>query len=194
MKRWRRNFYHLGFGLLFPVGYYFGHRQGAVILISCLFVLFLVFEIVRFKHQEFNKWVFKYLSPLIKTKERFQPTGTTFFLFGVLVAIISCPHHIVVASLTFLAISDVAAAVVGERWGRIKILNKTLEGGISFFVTALLVGMALLHLPRMQMEGLNFRLIAWGALVAALVELFSYKIDDNLTVPIITSLVMKIIS
>lgn len=181
-------------GLFFPIGYYFGHKPGTVLLISSLFIIFLIFEITRFKSANFNNWVFEHLTPLVKSKERFQPVGTTFFLLGVLITVIFFPHYIVVTALTFLAISDVAAAVVGERWGKIKILNKTLEGAISFFVTAILSGIVLMHLPLMQTEGLTFRLVVWGSLTAALVELFSYKMDDNFTIPIITSLVMTIIA
>ena len=194
MKKWQRNFYHFGVGILFPLGYYFGHKPGATIFISFLLVLILIFEFERFKRPGFNRWVFEHLSSLVKSKERFQPIGTTYFLFGVLLTVILFPHHIAIASLTFLAVGDVAAAVVGERYGRIKILNKSLEGTITFFITAFLAGIVLVRLPRMQMEGLNFQLVIWGALTATLVEFLSFKIDDNLTVPVLTSLVMKIIA
>lgn len=194
MKKWQRNFYHLGLGLLFPFCYYFGQKEGAIIFISILFIFILIFEVARFKHPGLNRWVLEHLHSLIKSKERFQPIGTTYFLLGALLTVILFPHHIAIASLTFLAIGDVAAAVVGERYGRIKILNKSLEGTIAFFITALLAGIVLIQLPRMQMEGLNLQLVIWGALTATLVELFSFKIDDNLTVPVLASLVMKIIS
>ena len=194
MKKWQRNFYHLGLGLLFPLGYYFGHKPGATIFISTLFILMLVFEIERFSYPGFNRWIFEHFGSLVKSKERFQPIGTTYFLLGALLTVILFPHYIAVASLTFLAVGDVAAAVVGERYGRIKIRNKSLEGTITFFITALVAGFALMQLPRMQMEGLNLQLVIWGALTATLVEFLSFKIDDNLTVPILTSLVMKIIA
>ena len=195
MKKWQRNFYHVGTGLLFPLGYYFGNKPGTIILISILLILTLLFEIERFRHPSLNKWVFEHLGSLIKSKEKFQPIGTTYFLLGALLTVILFPHHIAVASLTFLALGDVAAAVIGERYGRIKIFNKkSLEGTTAFFVTALIAGIALMQLPRMQMEGFNFQLVIWGSLTATLVELFSFKIDDNLSVPVIASLVMKIIS
>lgn len=181
-------------GVLFPIGYYFGHKPGATIFISFLFILILIFEVERFKKPGFNRWVFEHLSSLVKSKERFQPIGTTYFLFGVLLTVILFPHHIVVASLTFLALGDVVAAAVGERYGRIKILGKTLEGSITFFITAFVAGLLLMRLPRMQMEGLNLELVIWGAVSATVVELLSFKIDDNLTVPILTSLVMVLVS
>ena len=140
MKKWQRNLYHVGFGILFPIGYYFGHRPGATLFISFLLILSVIFDVQRFRKPGFNQWVFEHLSSLVKSKERFQPTGTTYFLMGVLLSIILFPHHITVASLTFLVLGDVTAATVGERYGRVKILGKTLEGSLTFFATALASG------------------------------------------------------
>lgn len=193
MKKWQRNLYHFGMGLLFPVCYYFGHKPGATIFISFLFILILVFEIQRFRKPGFNRWVFEHLSSLVKSKERFQPIGTTYFLLGTLLTVVLFLHHIAVAALTFIAIGDVPAAIVGERYGRIKILGRSLEGSIAFFISSFLSGLILLTLPRMQIEGLNFQLVLWGTLTATVVELLSFKIDDNLTVPPLTSLVMMLI-
>ncbi len=194
MKKWQRNVYHLGTGLLFPLGYYFGNKIGTIIVISIFFIILVILEILRFKHSGFNKWAFKHLTPLFKSKEKSHLVGTTYFLFGALTAVIFSPKYIAILSLTFLAVADVAAAFVGERYGRIRIYNKkSLEGAIAFFIVAVLSGIALIQLPSLQAEGLNFRLVVWGSLTAALVELFSSKIDDNLTIPIITSIVMMII-
>ncbi|MFH1548332.1 MAG: hypothetical protein ABID32_03350, partial [Candidatus Omnitrophota bacterium] len=143
----------------------------------------------------FNKWAFKHLNPLFKPKEKSHLVGTTYFLLGTLIAVIFAPKYIAILSLTFLAISDVAAAFVGERCGRIKIFNnKTLEGSTAFFLTALLIGIVFMQLPLMRTEGLNLQLILWGSLTATLVELFSYKVDDNLSIPVIASLVMTILA
>ncbi len=195
MKKWQRNVYHLGTGLLFPIGYYFGNKPGAVVTIAIFFLILVVLEIFRFKHSGFNKWAFKHLNPLFKPKEKSHLVGTTYFLLGTLIAVIFAPKYIAILSLTFLAISDVAAAFVGERYGRIKIFNnKTLEGSAAFFLTALLIGIVFMQLPLMRTEGLNLQLILWGSLTATLVELFSYKVDDNLSIPVIASLVMTILA
>ncbi len=192
MKKWQRNVYHLGTGLLFPLGYYFGHKPGAIITISIFFIILLTLEIARFKHPGFNKWAFKHLNPLFKPKEKSHLVGTTYFLLGALITVIFAPKHIAILSLTFLAISDVAAAFVGERYGRIKLFDKTLEGSIAFFITSLICGILLMQLPKIQTAGFNLQLVILGALTATLVEFLPLKIDDNFTVPIITSLVMMI--
>jgi len=195
MKKWQRNVYHLGTGLLFPIGYYFGHKTGTIITISIFFLIILILEIFRFKNSGFNKWAFKHLTPLFKPKEKSHLVGTTYFLLGTLIAVIFSPKYIAILSLSFLAVSDVAAAFVGERWGRIRIYNKkSLEGAISFFISAMILGIALMQVPSLRFAGLNLQLVLYGSLTAALVELFSSKIDDNFTIPVITSLVMTIIA
>jgi glycerol-3-phosphate acyltransferase PlsY len=194
MKKWQRNVYHLGTGLLFPIGYYFGHKIGTVITIAIFFLILLALEIARFKHPGFNKWAFKHLNPLFKPKEKSHLVGTTYFLLGALITVIFSPKYIAIVSLTFLAVADVAAAFVGERYGRIKFFDKTLEGSMAFFITSIVIGIVLMQLPKMQTAGLNFQLVIWGALTATIVELFSVKIDDNLTIPILTSLIMILIS
>ena len=195
MKKWQRNVYHLGTGLLFPIGYYFGHKTGTIITISIFFLIILILEIFRFKNSGFNKWAFKHLNPLFKAKEKSHLVGTTYFLLGTLIAVIFSPKYIAILCLAFLAVSDVAAAFVGERWGRIRIYNKkSLEGAISFFISAMILGIALMQFPSLRFAGLNLQLVIYGSLIATLVELFSSKIDDNFTIPVITSLLMTIIA
>jgi dolichol kinase len=83
---------------------------------------------------------------------------------------------------------DAAATLVGVKWGRIKLGQRSLEGSIAFFLICLIVGLGLL---RVLMLNLNIVLI--GALAAALIELLPLPFDDNLTVPIFSALVMSLI-
>lgn len=193
MKKWQRNVYHLGTGLLFPIGYYFGHKPGVIITISIFSIILVTLEIFRFKHPGFNKWALKHLSPLFKPKEKSHLVGTTYFLLGALIAVIFSPKYIAILSLTFLAVADVAAAFVGERYGKIKLFQKTLEGSIAFFITSVLCGIVLMQLPRIQTAGFNLQLVILGALTATLVELLPLKTDDNFNIPVITSLLLTII-
>ncbi|NOZ63661.1 MAG: hypothetical protein GXO71_01720 [Caldiserica bacterium] len=186
-KRWHRNLYHLGVGILFPLGYYFASSKlWPAVFTGFLLLLVLIFEIERFTHPGFNNWVFRNIRGLVKEEERKKPIGTTFFLVSVLITILVFPKFIGVAALTFLALGDVSAAIVGEKWGRIKIFNKTLEGFLGFFIVALLSGWFLSH----YFSQLTPLLIFSGALTSAIVEILPIPLDDNFTIPLITSLVM----
>ena len=88
-----------------------------------------------------------------------------------------------VMAIAVLGIADPAAAIVGRRFGKTKLVNgRSLEGSLTFFVVGTLAALAagLLHLP------------LWTALAAALgasalgavTELYSRKIDDNFSIPL----------
>ncbi len=189
-KRWHRNLYHLILGTLFPLGYHFAaSKLWPVIFTGFLLILVLIFEIERFTRPGFNNWVFEHIKGLVKASEKRKPIGTTFFLISVLITILVFPKFIGVASLTFLALGDVSAAVVGEKWGRVKIFHKSLEGFLSFFIVSLLSGWLL----SCYYSQLTFILVLFGALTAAIVEILPLPVDDNFTIPLVTSLIMWII-
>lgn len=190
MRRIYRNLYHLFFGLLFPVGYYFGSKWVTVIFTSVLLLLMVVFEVNRFKKPGFNKWIFEHFSGFVKSKESKQLTGTTYFLSGALLTVIFFPKFIAVTSLTFMALGDVGAAIIGRKIGKIKVGDKSLEGTLTFFAIAFLSGLFLLHLEKIHPQ-LSLIMVTVGALTSAIIELLPLPLDDNFSVPLITGLVIS---
>ncbi|MFQ6042822.1 MAG: hypothetical protein ACE5PV_18345, partial [Candidatus Poribacteria bacterium] len=81
---------------------------------------------------------------LFKRREEKRISGLTHFLLAVLLTTIFFQKSIIFVSIAFLTIGDVAANIVGQVWGRIRLLNKTLEGSIINFVLCLTTGV-LLH-------------------------------------------------
>jgi dolichol kinase len=81
------------------------------------------------------------------------------------------------------------AAIIGKKFGHTKILaNKSLEGSLACFVACLVIG---LFVAWLFPAHLTLQIIVIGALTATIVELFSLWIDDNLTIPLISGLVMQ---
>ena len=75
-----------------------------------------------------------------------------------------------------LSLADATAALIGKKWGKRKLFDKTLEGSLTFLIVS--IGLAII-LPDL------FRLGAIvAAIVATLIELFPSPIDDNLMIPI----------
>lgn len=88
-------------------------------------------------------------------------------------------------AVTVLGLADPAAALVGRRFGRIKLVNgRSLEGTATFFV----VGFAAAFGIALGFHGIAPGLAAIGAAggagLAACAELFSRRVDDNLTIPL----------
>jgi dolichol kinase len=93
----------------------------------------------------------------------------------------------VAASAMLMAVfGDFFAALMGKFLGKTKIYkSKTFVGTFSCFIANL--GVAYLVLPGMHLINIPM------AIVATVVELFSSKIDDNLSVPIFAGFVGQII-
>ena len=116
-----------------------------------------------------------------------QFTGAIYVLFSALLCMCFFGKEVATIALTVMLISDSAAALVGRSIGKIKIhKNKTLEGTLAFFLTA--VGINLLFWPVYQFSWVN----VLACLVATLAEVYEDKIeiDDNLSVPIFFSVVL----
>lgn len=116
--------------------------------------------------------------------------GIAFFplAFGILLLVPQFDKHIVLYAMLTLGISDAAAGLAGERWGRNKIRflheEKSWAGFTAFIISQALLTFILIG----RFELLTMHLCIMMALLPALTELFSYKGSDNFTVPLFTAL------
>ena len=121
------------------------------------------------------------------SREHFQFTGAIYVLTSALLCLCFFGKEVAAIALTVMLISDSAAALVGRSIGKIKIYkNKTLEGTLAFFLTAVIIN--LLFFPIYPFGGES----VIACLVATLAEVYEDKIeiDDNLSVPIFFSVML----
>jgi dolichol kinase len=183
-----RYLWHLLGGLFLPLVYYFMDRKISLFIFGSFFIFFFSADFVRLHCFKFNEWVFKYLKIMAKTEEKVHFSGNSYYLLGAFLAVLLFDKGIAIAGLSFLPCGDLAASIVGKRYGRIKIRKKTLEGTLAFLLACLLVGIVLLVL---KLE-LSFGVLLIGAVTAAIVELFSPGLKDNLTIPLFGGIAMQI--
>ncbi len=65
----------------------------------------------------------------------------------------------------------------------------SLEGSLAFFLTCLIIGIALLFTELL----IDMKVIFWGALAAAGIELAPLPLNDNFTVALISATVMTLV-
>lgn len=94
-----------------------------------------------------------------------------------------------IAALSFLAIGDTVAALVGLSFGKIKVFRKTLEGTVAGLFACIAVAVAVSFLPGIDMP-LFIGII--GAISASAVEALPFEINDNVVVPLFSGTVMMI--
>lgn len=178
----KRKLIHLS-ALSIPILYYLipeDISKPALLLITGGFVLV---EVLRLKFRSLRILFMNVAHSLIRAHELTTFTGSTYLLISSSLCVLLVRKEIAIASISYLILGDSMAAIIGKRYGRIKIFGKTLEGSLACFVTCLVIGAII---PR-----IDFGIALAGAAAASLVELLPIPIDDNLRIPLISALLMR---
>lgn len=192
----RRKAFHL-FGLVIPLGYLFFPAEGQAKAILAGAMIFGVFiDICRLNEPRLWSFLDGMIGAVMRPHEKTGLLGSTCLLIASTMTVLIFPKAVAVSALVLLVAGDTAAALVGKRWGRVKVFGgKTLEGTLGFLVVglALVEGVAVVaaRLPEAGGgDGLTPQAAAIGALVGALVEAVPFPIDDNFAIPIISGVSM----
>ena len=184
LKEIQRKITHF-IGLVIPILYhYIDNKQLVVGILAFVTWLLLCFEILRYVFPDFSSLLLKFISPILRSHEKQgKILGSTYFVASSLLTIVLFPQEIAVASITFLVLGDLFAAIIGKKWGRIKIFSgKSFEGSMSCFIICFCVSILVIRIK--PVVGLI------GAIVATIFELVPIGIDDNLTMPLTSGFVM----
>ena len=77
--------------------------------------LFLIFELTRLRVSGINRWFISHFGSMLREEEKSGLTTSNYVLLAALVSYIAFGRDIAVLSVSFLAIGDVAAAIVGHQ-------------------------------------------------------------------------------
>ena len=169
-------------GLALPVIYFFLDKPPMLVLMGILTGVALAVEFVKWCSPDFGAFFFRIFSPLLRRHERKGAmTGATYYLISAFLCIFLFAKTLAIVCIFFMILGDMAAALVGRMWGRTKLLGKkSLEGSAACFIVCAAVALV----------QFNPVIAIVGALVATIVELIPFPVDDNLTVPLISGAVM----
>ncbi|MBI5696700.1 MAG: hypothetical protein HZC51_13390 [Nitrospirae bacterium] len=188
MQKIGRKIYHMSGGLIMVAAYAALGRTSGLAFLGGLFLVATAIDVARLKTPAFNEFMYAHFSRFIRESEKDRLTGTPWYVLGVLLAAALYDLPVAAYAVAFLACGDVAATTVGERWGTIKISGvKSLQGTLAFIVVASLVGFLISRV----FYPVSPAVFLVGALVAAMVEILPLKLDDNLTVPVVSGAVMQ---
>ena len=189
-----RKLIHL-FSLSIPIIYYFIPTSTSIIILSAFTAFAFVVDGGRFVSKSFAKLFYGMFGFLLRKheldKDKKNLTGATYVLLSALICALIFPKVIFVTAFTILIISDTMAALIGRKFGKRKFLSKSLEGTLSFFISASIV---VLLTPKVGNYTMEFVIGFIAAFVSAIVEnISSGYADDNLSVPISAGLTMWIL-
>jgi len=180
---------HLG-ALIIPGGYYWlGLTRGSMLAIVVpAALLMLLIDVSRLRNWSFYRsFAGKIIGPLMRQHEHDGDfSGATYILLSVCLTIALFDKPIAIAALAFIIVGDTLAALVGRKMGRHRFGRKSVEGSLGCLLGTVLVALVTPEIP------LSVGL--FGALVATIVEAMSSRIDDNVSVPIVSGLAMTILT
>ncbi len=198
MVIWARKSYRIIMGLIFPTVYYFSpNRVPVVCIISFFLLLVIILEVERRRHPGLWPYITKRTYGKILKERPGRILGTTCFLAASLLSILLFEKGIAISVLLFSVFGDAASTIVGVKYGKTKLFGeKSLEGSLAFFIICFFVGLFLIFSRRMFL-GLTgptkLFLILVGSFAASFIELLPIPLDDNLTIPLFSGVVMEIV-
>jgi len=180
-----RKLIHL-FSLSIPIIYYFITTEAAAIILGIVAASALIIDLGRYLHPEIGKIFYKIFGFLLREHEldhkKKNLNGATYVLISALISVLIFPKVIFISAFSILIISDSAAALIGRKFGKRKFLSKSLEGTLTFFVSACIV---ILFTPKVSGFFEEYLIGFIAAFIGAIVENISFKlVDDNLSIPL----------
>jgi dolichol kinase len=131
----------------------------------------------------FCMWV---LGRFAHPHEVWRVNSSTWYLTAILGLALTGDLMLAAMGVGILGLADPAAAIIGRRFGRTSLINgRSLEGTLAFVLVGTLVGLGVLSVYFPEYGGPAVVWIALAAAVpAALAELLSRRVDDNLSIPL----------
>ena len=182
----KRKIIHLGCAVLPLLYYFYLSREQIVILCSTISILFLIAEILRFKHRKSEVLFQNIFFPILREKEKNKHiTGATYLFISATVTFIIFKKEIAVPAVMILTIADSFAAIVGKMTDSAKLFDKSLAGSVSFFIISIMI--LLLFVPDLGL------LILVIAVIVTIIEVLPLPINDNLLISLSTGFILYLV-
>jgi dolichol kinase len=186
-----RNVYHVANSLVAMVLLLFITERQALILTGSIMLLAWTLEVFRRIVPALNDFLMWLLARFAHPHEAWRVNSATWFATAMF--ILACMWDLKVASVAVvvLGFGDPIAAIIGRRYGRIQLVNgRTVAGTLAFVGTATVMAwlwlMIAWSIP--VLVALCFALSA--SIPGAIAELFSRRVDDNLSIPVVAGIGM----
>jgi len=178
--------------LSIPIIYYFIPQSIAIIILSILTFLAVVLDVSRHYFPKIGRLFYMIFGFMLRKHEKDGRkknfNGATYVFISALLGVIIFPKVLFLTAFPILIISDSTAALIGRKYGRHKLLAKSLEGTLAFFISASIV---VLFSPKLNGSTTEYFIGIMAAAIGAIVENISYGLaDDNLTIPMSVGLSM----
>ena len=187
LSEYKRKLIHL-FNLAIPFSYLyvFPEKWVFVKLLSILMVLCIIFDILRHKVAWVKSLFTLFINSMLRSHEQEgKLTGATWVMIGAVISIILFSKPVAIIALIFMSLGDSAAGLIGQRYGKHKIWNKSWEGFFGGLFVCIIVGMNYSLLP--------MTISLSGAVAAMVMEILPIPLDDNFKIPLGAGAIMMML-
>ena len=146
-------------------------------------------EITRRIYPQWNDKLMSALGRFAHPHEAHRVNSSTWYVTALLLLSLTGSKTLCVVGVAVLGAGDPIAALIGRRFGRVKLINgRSLEGSLSFVFAAGIVAFLCLNIGFPALGAGRAAVIAvFAAVVGAITELVSRRVDDNFSIPILSA-------
>jgi dolichol kinase len=183
-----RRLFHLMNGVAIATAYavLFTHEQ-VVHVFGTIACLVYVADRVRIHYPELvarAPWLNR---AFFRAEEQLMESAMIPYAIAVLLTILTFPKVVALIAIYALGISDPASAIVGITWGRHRIVpGKSIEGSLAFLVATTTIAAVALGATSPASRGAVALAAVLIGIAGAILEMLPLRIDDNLTIPVLT--------
>ena len=179
-----RKFIHLSSSVMALALWYFGKETFLPWLIGVAIILPLL-DYGR-HHIDLLRRIYNYYFIIFTRPIEYRNlSGASWVVIGAALTTLTFNENTAIIGLLMLSLADSAAAIIGLKFGKTYLFNKSLEGSAAFFIVAFLIVFYL------SPAFFLINLIAVSAVTA--VELFSTaRMNDNLFIPLVTAFILTL--
>lgn len=170
------------------------NRNWCIVVFSVLLVVNYMVELASFYKVPVVGTVFRKL--FIKTlrgheisRDQFVPSGAVYVLAAALSVVVCYNARAAATAMAVMLIADSCAALFGKTFGTYRFLNnKSVEGVLAFFISAMMV-------IRFSYPSSSEGMILVACVLATAAEFFEkkLKIDDNFSIPLVCGFILNLL-
>ena len=147
-------------------------------------IIFPLLDYMRINNKFLSNFYNSYFHSITRSFESKKLTGASFVFWGALITYILFEPKVAGIALIVMSLADANAAIIGVGYGNTKLLNKSLEGSFTFYVTTFTI-LYIFKIPLI--------ISLFISVIATFTELIEIpKINDNISIPLSVAFFLSI--
>ncbi|MFN5095163.1 MAG: diacylglycerol/polyprenol kinase family protein [Ignavibacteria bacterium] len=174
--------------MLIPIIYFFIDTKTALLILFPMTIITILIDMSLYYSETVRNIAYPILGGMLRPHERERTSlvlnGASWVMIAACITIAVFPKPLAIIGYSIVILSDIAAALIGRKYGTIPFMDKSLQGSAAFFVVALIVSAIWTWIFEFSL--LFYGISVFGSLIATVAEASTtrLKLDDNLAVPI----------